>query len=363
MLGANCLIRENDPGPERLNVGSADRPAWVERRRAVRATFTQQVLVDLGGDVQRLRGAAGRCRQAAHGDDRLGAREHSRAADLCESAVRLLTDVGADEDGWQRRRLVAQCEHDLTVALLGFGPGLQDAAHEKLSAQLAAIDAEPGSSTRVPEARPYAGPSYDPTSGRICVGQDADGRPCHWALNTAGAGVRHGLVAGPHHIGKSTLMRHIAFEAMCSRRFVVLLADPSGRDQWLEPLREQADRYADNPAETVQLLRAAVGVLDYRRREPQREDPGAQEPWMLLAIEECQHVFTPDSEATALAERIAADGGAVGVCLVVSAPGIDPGFFGQSVALRNNLARTNAVLMGEAGLGMVLELRDALQPA
>jgi hypothetical protein len=122
----------------------------------------------------------------------------------------------------------------------------------------------------------------------------------HWKLHTPGEGVYHGLIVGEQGMGKTNALRLVMVEAMCSGRFVVWPAYPSGRHDlsWAED--GLAEWIARNPAETVEMLRAAAHIIPTRRKAGGYSDPLPEKPGILIALDECEHIFAGNKEATTL---------------------------------------------------------------
>jgi hypothetical protein len=200
----------------------------------------------------------------------------------------------------------------------------------------------------IPDEAPFEKLTYDPATGQFEIGIGPGNKRSHWRLNTLGEGVHHGLIAGPEGIGKTNGLRLVMLEAICSGRFHVWPADPSGRHDlsWAE---QAAHWIARDQAEAMRMLRAAARVIVKRREVGGYEDPSPEKPGILIAIDECQHIFAGNREATKLGELIVTEGGPAGVGLVVTARGTDLAYFGGSVTLRSGLVSGNLAGMGIGG--------------
>lgn len=123
IYASNCLLYENDPGPAELNTGTAEEPRMVPRAQAWQHAYALHVLIQCEADHARLTAAARQCRASmADATARLGAQragEWSRAADLCEQAAQMVEDAGAASDDKARRRLLAGCQHQTMMIVLG----------------------------------------------------------------------------------------------------------------------------------------------------------------------------------------------------------------------------------------------------
>lgn len=364
LLGGQCLMYESSPGPERINMGAAAHPSWIDRTVAIRASFTQLLITKLDGDDGRIREAARQCQARLDSEPRAADEPTGNAigADLCRRALRLLEETGATRDANLRRRIVEQCRHDTRMVFLVAEPGARNLLSALLRATLAVIDSEPDSSTHaLADTIPFPGPSYDPATGTIDIGVDASGDSIHWQLHTPGRGVESGVIVGPRGCGKSTLVNVIILNAMASGVFVLILADPSGRKQLPGPFAKANYASAEDVDGTVRLLRGALAVADARSEDGEWTSPNREQPGLLVVVEECQHVFTAGSEATGLAEAVAVRGASSGVGLIVTAPSSDVAHFGGSEALRGALTFAgNAPAMGGPdALADYLAFKDA----
>lgn len=141
----NCLLYENDPGPAEVNTRTADEPRVVPRSQAWQHAYALLVLVHCEADYARLTAAARQCRaeiadsQAGLWEERIG--ELSRAADLCDQAAKMVEDAGAVSDDKARRRLLAGCDHETTMIVLGSAiPAVAESSAEELCRVLEEID-------------------------------------------------------------------------------------------------------------------------------------------------------------------------------------------------------------------------------
>ena len=210
----------------------------------------------------------------------------------------------------------------------------------------------------IPDEAKFEKLSYDPATGRFEFGLGPGGVPMHWKLHTPGEGVHHGLIVGEEGMGKTSALRLVMVETMCSGRFVVWPADPSGRHDlsWAED--GLADWIARDPAETVKMLRAAADIIPARRKAGAYSDPLPEKPGILIAIDECEHVFAGNKEATSLGELIVTEGASAGVALVATARGASLAYFGGSARLRSGLASGNCMGNDRATLEMINSVPD-----
>jgi hypothetical protein len=357
---ANCLLYEEDDGTD-VNVGSVERPRIVSHAEFVMIDYTKLVMVELGADLDRLRAAARVCHEVARENQASSpgsAREYARAADLCERAAQMVIDYGAASDDGARRRLIAMAEHDTQITALGAVPGVVERAREELRETLAELDQEPDPLDELP-TRQYPGASYDEITGRCVVGEGAGGVTAYWTLNTPGVGMENGLILGPPEIGKTSSLRLVLLEAFQQPKFVLWLADPTGRNGYdVDPWPKAADKLATSPREVLTLLREAVRVIESRAKRGRFPDPTTGRRGVLIALEDAHEVFGDNLEATELAERIAVDGGPVSVAMVATTVAPDLAHFGGSLKLRTALSRTNLFPMGPNGLHMAHEIRE-----
>lgn len=208
------------------------------------------------------------------------------------------------------------------------------------------------------ETLPYAGPSYDPASGRFSLGTSMDG-PVHWRLNTPGVGVENGLVLGAESSGKTNHLRLVAVEAAASGIFVIAVADPLDRDSLVSIVEPWVERVARSREDTVHLLAWGAAVVDARAASgAPYQDPSRARPGVLLVVDDAHEVFT-DPTAAALAERIAVAGPHLGVGVVVASRSARPGDFGGRPELLAALAATNAIAYGQQASRQLNELGKA----
>jgi hypothetical protein len=119
LLAGNCLLYENDRGPELLNVGTGLKPLDVPRSQAWQLSYSMSVLIECNGDHARLLAARQAC--AEHPDDEH--REWSRAVDLCDQALRMIEGAGAVNDDRARQILLAVCRYETKRPAWGIVPG------------------------------------------------------------------------------------------------------------------------------------------------------------------------------------------------------------------------------------------------
>ncbi|MFF7251301.1 hypothetical protein ACFZBU_46490 [Embleya sp. NPDC008237] len=194
----------------------------------------------------------------------------------------------------------------------------------------------------IPEA-PYPGPSYDPATGLFAAGLGMDG-PTYWRLTVPGGGAANGLIAMPAGMGKTSMLRLIVLEALCSGAFRYLLIAPRGREGLIEVLGERAEFVADTPGRAVDLLARTARVVDVRLARAERHRVVDREHvGLLLAIDDGEDVLG-DPAAAAAAAHVAIHGPGVGVGLVVASSSLAAGGFGGRRDLVVALGRSNAMV-------------------
>ena len=201
----------------------------------------------------------------------------------------------------------------------------------------------------LPDEVKFEEPTYNPATGRFELGTSAGGLKSHWRLHTPGQTLHHGLIIGAPGIGKTNLLRLVLIEAMCSGRYIVWPADPTGNNNFDWAIDK--DRWvAMDVAETVRMLEAANRLVAARLASgTDYRTPTPDTPGLLIGIDECQHVFAGNPAATQLAEQIVTTGGRAGVSLVATTRGPDLAYFGGSRTLRYGLAKDNCAGLGPDG--------------
>jgi hypothetical protein len=95
----NCLLYENDPGEDELQVGYLSMPLLIPRSEAWQLTYAMGLLKDCHGDTSRLAaarvGCTSLCVRCPYRDGRWGRVELSRAIDLCDQALRMIEGARA----------------------------------------------------------------------------------------------------------------------------------------------------------------------------------------------------------------------------------------------------------------------------
>ncbi|WP_322755754.1 hypothetical protein [Frankia sp. Cas3] len=206
-------------------------------------------------------------------------------------------------------------------------------------------------SDRLREKQPYPGPleCFDEASGTAWVGRHTNGDPAPWDLYRANWGACGGVVTGDTASGKSHILEGLAYTASSAGQVSVWVGDPDGGIS-LPGAVAVTHWAATDTSEILQMLRAADTAVSTRfmtnaLRHRRLHMITADEPMILLIIDECQRVFEPRSEATALATRIAAQGRKAGVAIIAASTSVALRSFGNEVALRSGLLAGNAAVL------------------
>ena len=212
----------------------------------------------------------------------------------------------------------------------------------------------------LPERVNYAGPTYDPVTGRFEAGTGMDG-PTYWTLNTSGKGVECGLLYGPAGTGKTNMMRIIGLEAYCSTVFNVLVADVTDRNGICDSLATLAEKCARTVSETMDLLKGMNRVINARLAAGEYGEPTPKTPGLLLLIDDAQLVLR-NRRAARLAERIVTEGAGVGVGLVATTTSVDLIEFAGNRALLLGLSAKNSAGFDRWQSDQLRALREAASP-
>jgi hypothetical protein len=138
----NCLLYENDPGPELLNVGTQLKPLRIPRSEAWQETYAMRMLIKCDGDHDRLtaaRHASAAHQHAAHQD--VSRRAWSRAVDLCDQALRVIEGAEGVNNDRARRILIAVCEYETKMISFGLLEGFAEDSTRDLAETLREVDA------------------------------------------------------------------------------------------------------------------------------------------------------------------------------------------------------------------------------
>jgi hypothetical protein len=197
----------------------------------------------------------------------------------------------------------------------------------------------------VPDFVRYSGPSLDPTTGKVRVGEGAGNVPVYWRLFRPGVGLCNGLIAGPSGIGKTNCLRILAVDIVGSGFLGFYYADPLGRHNE-RFLTEEAYGAARTWDESVEQLRAGNRLIDSRKAAGEYAGPSSSDAGVFYLVEDAHLVFSHSNEAALLAERIATEGNSVGVSLIVTVPDFNIARFGDRPALREALRKDNQAAFG-----------------
>ena len=141
----NCLLYENDPGPDKLQVGYLSMPLLLPRSEAWQLTYAMGLLEDCRGDIDRLAaarvGCTSLCVRCPYRDGRWGRVELSRAIDLCDQALRMIEGARAADGERGARLLQALCDHETTMTALGLIAEVAESANSDFTVAMHAAGA------------------------------------------------------------------------------------------------------------------------------------------------------------------------------------------------------------------------------
>ncbi|WP_433615336.1 hypothetical protein ACQP2P_11275 [Dactylosporangium sp. CA-139114] len=195
---------------------------------------------------------------------------------------------------------------------------------------------------------------FNEPDGTVLIGQSIYGEPVTWQLFDVEGYPRNGIIIGPAGYGKSNSLNIVSLGALQTGRLLLWAAD--GYQRHLETMRAwyrareagclTIDWLACDLEEVHRQLVAACAIIEHRSASgsspPDRDNAG-----ILLTIEDAHKVFNTMPTLTHLAERVAVDGPANGVCLVVTSPDGNIARFGGSATLRRALGSANRIILGE----------------
>ena len=206
-------------------------------------------------------------------------------------------------------------------------------------------------------ATPFEGPTYDPATGLFRFGMGMDG-PGHWRLTDHGVGATNALIAGPGGSGKSNALCLAVVEAMCSGVFDIAVADPLDRNGLLDQVDSYAVRSANTRAATTSLLAWTLEQVQARYAQAdlwRRPDPSHR--GLLLAIDDAHQVLA-DPRVADLATRVAVNGPAVGIGLVIVIESLSLDIVAGRRDLLLALGKMNAFLFDQRQLQLWEALRN-----
>jgi hypothetical protein len=178
------------------------------------------------------------------------------------------------------------------------------------------------------------------------LGPYADGAgEALWRLYTPGS-MWSGVIIGGTGIGKSRVVENIVISALSGGDTEFWYIDPN-RGGSSPALAKHADWFA-NADNADDVLNALLDILDGRGEENAYEGwtgftPSPARPGLLVVVEECHRIFTPESAA--LWARVAREGRKLGVALLAISqyPGLET--FGTKEALRSSVMEGNALVL------------------
>lgn len=169
-LARNCLLYEEDLGPEQVNIGNTIEPKMVPRHEALRGLHTRLLIEYLEADVARLAGLEQRMWQALRersqpdcsprlygalvdggagtppafaGEGQREVEETRKCVvDLCQRAATMIRDAGAAEDERCRQRFLAGLAYRNTTDVLGDLPGVPEDSAARLLHRLDELDGD-----------------------------------------------------------------------------------------------------------------------------------------------------------------------------------------------------------------------------
>jgi hypothetical protein len=142
----------------------------------------------------------------------------------------------------------------------------------------------------------YPGPSFDPTTGLLRVGDyDDDGSPAYFSI-AAKNGVFGFLVCGDQGSGKSAAMEQIGLSLLASGYFTGLYVDPQG-GMSSPALAEACEWTAKSVAEAVDLIRALprwrrLRQIIFSRLKRNGYTLSKEHPALVVFIDEFQEIAT-----------------------------------------------------------------------
>lgn len=182
--------------------------------------------------------------------------------------------------------------------------------------------------------------------GILELGPYADGSgDAPYRLYTPGS-MWSGVIIGGTGIGKSRVVENIVISALSGGDTEFWFIDPS-RGSSSPALAEHANWFA-TAEESLAVLEAAIAILNARTDENSVEgwtgfSPSAARPGLLIVVEECHNVFTP--ETAKRWARIAREGRKVGIALLCVSQKSSVDTFGNEDAIRSSVMEGNALVL------------------
>ncbi|MPY53625.1 hypothetical protein [Streptomyces acidicola] len=207
-------------------------------------------------------------------------------------------------------------------------------------------------------------PLYDPETGTVSLGEYRDGERVQVPLHRPGIGVRHGVIAGDKGVGKSNTLTLVLLGALTSGKYILWLMDWAPEQKHFKSLKKAGavDWFSGNNLErSLNILRAAVRILEVRTEKGSYSDPTSEKPAILVAIEEAHHLFSRSDEAASLCLRIAQEGESAGVSVFLTIPEMSLECFGGRTDLRDEITSESntSFFMGSNSLLMMREIKNA----
>jgi hypothetical protein len=142
----NCLLYEKDDGPAELNVATPGHPVRIPRSEAWQLSYALHLLTGLGAEAGRLAAVRAECTSRCVRTDQhkgaVGRRAWSRAAGLCDQALRMIEGITAANGDLGLPLLAAVAEHDTSVVAFGIWEGMTEDADRELRAAVRAAGAK-----------------------------------------------------------------------------------------------------------------------------------------------------------------------------------------------------------------------------
>ncbi|GLY99836.1 ATP-binding protein [Actinoplanes sp. NBRC 103695] len=189
-------------------------------------------------------------------------------------------------------------------------------------------------------AASWAGPDFEPMSGRIAMGNGPYGSIITWQLHRPGEHVRHGLIDGPPHSGRSTLMRKILLRAAATGLYTIM---PMGMT-WS---RRDRKAWGRNPNAAAGLdnienrLTTVTQQCEERAQATSSFHPSPARQGILIGIDDADSLLHAAPALLPLLEKVVTEGPAAGIAIVLVTADATPRSFGDSSVLNNGILAGN----------------------